>query len=324
MTRISRVAREAIAAIVLWRSGGLRARRLDEADQVLEHTPGGRSELAVTALLALCAACAVAFVVLFVAHPKTQLLGLALGVALALLAAALILAGKRLVPQETRSEERPIPHDRQAAQATAERMRSATEGITRRRLIGAAAGATGVTLAASIAIPVIALGPRIDDKLKRTPWRAGVRLVDEQGTPLQASAIGARGFVTAFPQGADLEDLGAPVIVVRVDPALLRLPADRHGWAPAGLLAYSKICTHAACAISLFRTPLDPSTGPGGPALVCPCHYSTFDVLDGGSVEFGPAGRPLPQLPLAIDGGGGLRAAGPLSGPIGPAWWGDA
>ncbi len=112
-------------------------------------------------------------------------------------------------------------------------------------------------------------------------------------------------------------------MVVRVDPATLRLPAERAGWAPQGILAYSKICTHAACAISLFRDPLSPSTESKGPALVCPCHYSTFDVLDGGSVEFGPAGRPLPQLPLTIDSAGVLRAAGPMSGPVGPSWWGD-
>jgi ubiquinol-cytochrome c reductase iron-sulfur subunit len=108
-----------------------------------------------------------------------------------------------------------------------------------------------------------------------------------------------------------------------VDPATLKLPATRAGWAPYGLLAYSKICTHAACAISLYRSPLSPSTQARGPALVCPCHYSTFDVLNGGEVEFGPAGRPLPQLPLSVDAAGVLRAAGPMSGAVGPSWWGD-
>ena len=115
--------------------------------------------------------------------------------------------------------------------------------------------------------------------------------------------------MTAFPQGADKDNLGSPVVVVRVDPATLQLPAERAVWAPQGILAYSKICTHAACAISLFRSPLSPTTQSRGPALICPCHYSTFDVLDGGSVEFGPAGRPLPQLPLQIDASGALTAA---------------
>ena len=46
------------------------------------------------------------------------------------------------------------------------------------------------------------------------------------------------------------------------------------------------------------------------PAFTCPCHYSTFAPGEGGKVLFGPAGRPLPQLPLMIDADGNLRAAG--------------
>jgi ubiquinol-cytochrome c reductase iron-sulfur subunit len=52
---------------------------------------------------------------------------------------------------------------------------------------------------------------------------------------------------------------------------------------------------------------------------VCPCHYSTFNVLDGGERIFGPAVRPLPQLPLRIE-NGALVAAGPLSGEVGASW----
>ena len=58
------------------------------------------------------------------------------------------------------------------------------------------------------------------------------------------------------------------------------------------------------------------------PGLVCPCHYSTFDPATGGTVVYGPAGRPLPQLPLMVDRRGNLRAAGNYSGPVGPSWWG--
>ena len=32
--------------------------------------------------------------------------------------------------------------------------------------------------------------------------------------------------------------------------------------------------------------------------LLCPCHQSTFDLADNGKVIFGPAARPLPQLPV--------------------------
>ena len=70
-----------------------------------------------------------------------------------------------------------------------------------------------------------------------------------------------------------------------------------------------------------FRTPKFAPTQPR-PALVCPCHYSTFDPARAGKVLFGPAGRALPQLPLMVDRRGVLRAAGNFSGPVGPSWWG--
>ncbi|HEY2630887.1 MAG TPA: Rieske (2Fe-2S) protein [Solirubrobacteraceae bacterium] len=316
---------KAIVMIVVWRCGGLRARRAQEEVDPSERRTGAPAwaEWAVVAVLLLVPLAGLAFVGLFVLDPNTQLLGLALGVTLALVAGALVLAGRWLVAQETKVEQRSRLADPEATRAVVEHAAEGVEGITRRRLLAGAAGVAGAGLAAAVAIPVVALGPGLEEQLRRTPWRAGRALVDEQGHQILAADIVQRGFLTAFPQGADQEDLGSPVVVVRVDPATLKLPAERAAWAPQGILAYSKICTHAACAISLFRDPLSLSTEPQGPALVCPCHYSTFDVLDGGSVEFGPAGRPLPQLPLRIDDAGALRAAGPMSGPVGPSWWGD-
>ena len=49
---------------------------------------------------------------------------------------------------------------------------------------------------------------------------------------------------------------------------------------------------------------------------------SPSGTLLAATVLFGPAGRPLPQLPLEVDSGGDLRAAGGFSGPVGPSWWG--
>ncbi len=295
---------------------------VDPRERHVGPAPGAERLLALLLLaVPIAGGC---FVALFVAHPNTQLLGLSLGLALALLAAALIVAGRFVVVQETKVEERPALAQPEEIGPTTELIRSGLEGITRRQMIAGSAVAAGVGLTASVAIPMVALGPRIDDDYSRTPWRRGRRLVDQEGTPWQASQIGAGSFETAFPEHSNEEDLGSPIVVVRVDPATLKLPAGREHWAPLGIVAYSKICTHAGCAISLYRSPLNPSTAPGGPALICPCHYSTFDVLDGAQVEFGPAGRALPQLPLMIDDEGYLRAGGPLSGPVGPSWWGDS
>lgn len=316
--------------LTLWRLGALR-RRTERAGEDEVEDPSRRqtgapvwAQRLVPALLALAALAGLGFVALFVLHPNTQLLGLCLGGALALLAGTLILAGRWLVPQETEVEERPFPGDPEAVAQVSAQARAGLDGITRRRLLASAAGVAGAGLTAAVVIPVVALGPGIEEQLSHTPWHAGRALVDDEGNPIMAADVNEGSFVTAFPRGADKENLGSPVVVVRVDPAALQLPAERASWAPQGILAYSKICTHAACAISLFRSPLSPTTQSRGPALVCPCHYSTFDVLDGGSVEFGPAGRPLPQLPLAIDGSGALTAGGPMSGPVGPSWWGDS
>ncbi len=317
---------QALVVFVLWRLGGLRGR----SEHHPEEDPSRRSagapawaERLVLGLLAAIPPAALGFVALFVLDPDTQLLGLTLAAVLALGAGALVIASRFLVPQETKVEQRPRLQDREAVREVEQDTQAGLEGITRRRLLIGAAGAAGAGVAAAVAIPVIALGPGIDDQLSRTPWHAGRALVDDQGRPIVGAEVNEGSFITAFPQDADKDDLGAPVVVVRVDPATLNLPPQRRGWAPYGLLAYSKICTHAACAISLYRSPLSPSTQARGPALVCPCHYSTFDVLNGGGVEFGPAGRPLPQLPLSLDASGVLRAAGPMSGPVGPSWFED-
>ena len=44
-------------------------------------------------------------------------------------------------------------------------------------------------------------------------------------------------------------------------------------------------------------------------------------VRPGGTVTYGPAGRPLPQLPLEVDTSGHLRSAGNFSARVGPSWW---
>ena len=169
-------------------------------------------------------------------------------------------------------------------------------------------------------VPVTALGPGLGDAPNETPWRRGRRLVTTDGNALRADAIEIGSFASALPEGADKRELGSPVVVVRVDPRTLELPRARRGWAPMGILAFSQICTHAGCAVTLFRYPVDEQLSKG-PALVCPCHYSTFDVRQAAKPVFGPAARALAQLPLAVAPDGTLVAAGPLSGSVGPAWW---
>ncbi|HEY5628804.1 MAG TPA: Rieske (2Fe-2S) protein, partial [Candidatus Limnocylindrales bacterium] len=70
---------------------------------------------------------------------------------------------------------------------------------------------------------------------------------------------------------------------------------------------------HAGCPVGLYRNVEH--------RLICPCHQSTFDVLSGAQPVFGPASRPLPQLPIRIDADGTVVALGDFSEPVGPAFW---
>jgi ubiquinol-cytochrome c reductase iron-sulfur subunit len=291
----------------------------DPRERTIPRDP--RAELAVAALLVAGGLLAGAFAVLVVVHPQTQLLGGLLAGGLACLGVALGIASRRLVVQEVDVSERHPPRAEDDAGLVAD-LRQGGEGITRRRVLVCAAGVACCGLAAGVAVPVSGLGPGLGDQPNRTPWRRGRRLVDARtGEPISADDLLVGSFQSALPAGASPEQLGAPLVVVRVEPRELRLPPERRGWAPEGLMAYSQICTHAACAVTLFRYPVDAQTSKG-PALVCPCHYSTFDVLRAAKPVFGPAVRALPQLPLAIAADRTLVAAGPLSGSVGPSYWG--
>jgi ubiquinol-cytochrome c reductase iron-sulfur subunit len=291
---------------------------------VAAATADPRAELAVIALLLAAALAGAAFVAVYAIDSipsQTQYLGLALGIALICLAAALLVTAKHLVVTEELEEEYPASHPEEQEELSQIVEESASR-FTRKKLLGGAAVVAGGALGAAFVAPVASFGPVLEShRLLETPWRRGRRLVREDNVPVKAADIEQGTFYTAFAEGASHDLIGSPLVVVRVDPRDLKLPRGRRGWAPRGIVAYSKVCTHAGCAIALYRKPKFPPTQ-DRPALVCPCHYSTFDPAAGGTVVFGPAGRDLPQLPLMIDPQGNLRAAGNFSGPPGPSWWG--
>ncbi len=280
-----------------------------------------RAETAVAVLLMLAALFGLGFTAVYVIlDANTQLLGVAIGGALILLAAAAIVAGKLVVPQETAVEERGALLDEHQTETVVEIIQAGGEGISRRVLLIGAGGVAGAAMVTAAATPLASLGPTLN-ALHQTPWARGIRLVDDQGTPYRAHDIQIGAFYTALPEHSDPEAFGAGLLVVRLPPDYIHLPAARRAWAPSGILAYSKICPHAGCAISLYRYPTYAPTSQQ-PAFTCPCHYSTFLPGEAGRVTFGPAGRSLPQLPLMIDSDGYLRAAGPFHEDIGPSWWG--
>jgi len=152
---------------------------------------------------------------------------------------------------------------------------------------------------------------------RNTVWKKGMRVVvDVTGEPIKPSDLRVGDLVNAEPAAFfETDDEGKPlfhgtellqakskaaVIVVRMRPESIRPAKGRENWGIDGILAYSKICTHVGCPISLWEQQTH--------HLLCPCHQSTFDLADNGKVVFGPAHRPLPQLPLALDSEGYLIA----------------
>ena len=302
--------------------------RQSEENQPERIVPAGRperrAETVVLILLGIAVLWAAGFVVTYAEFsPRrlpNELLGICLGMSLLFVAAALTVVAKRLVVTEEIEGDYPEEHPKEQSEV-AQIIHESGSRFTRKRLLIGAGAATATALGVAAATPALSLGPIWDTApLDRTPWRRGRRLVDETGRPYRADEIETETFYTAFPEGADKEELAASVVVVRLAQSAIHLPEGRTGWAPDGILAYSKICTHAGCAIALYRKPTFPVVEPE-PALVCPCHYSTFNPATGASVTYGPAGRPLPQLPLMIDRAGFLRAGGNFSSRVGPAWW---
>lgn len=184
-------------------------------------------------------------------------------------------------------------------------------GITRRLfLIGglfSAIGALGLGLIA----PLFSLGPLPGRDFFVTPWKKGLRLIRDNGQLVHPSDLEVGGILTVFPEG-HAGEADAATVLIRLDPGQLQPPTSLSG-APDGFVAYSKLCTHAGCPVGLYRA--------SQAQLICPCHQSTFDVARGAVPIFGPAGRPLPQLPIAIQTDGTFVATGPFPRPVGPSFW---
>jgi ubiquinol-cytochrome c reductase iron-sulfur subunit len=286
--------------------------------------PDRRAENWVLACLGIATLFACGFIIGYAMFSPLALpneyLGATLGLCFVFIGIALTIVAKRLVVTEEIEEEYPSASPQKQSEV-AQIIHESGSRFTRKKLLLGAAGVTGGALGLAAIAPVLSLGPLWDTTpLDLSPWRRGIRLVDDTGTPMLADQVYERSFYTAFPEGANPNDQGSSLVVLRLDPSKIHLPAGRRDWTPDGIIAYSKICTHAGCAVALYRKPTFGEIEPQ-PALVCPCHYSTFDPFTGGQVLFGPAGRPLPQLPLEIDSAGYLRAAGNFSGRVGPGWW---
>ncbi|MGH2725159.1 MAG: Rieske 2Fe-2S domain-containing protein [Actinomycetota bacterium] len=251
--------------------------------------------------------------VTYILGGQTQVEGALLAVALGGLGFGLILWGKRLLRPDQITEARhlgPSPEpEREAAEDALDR---GGADITRRRfLVRLLVGALGALGFAAL-FPIRSLGPGPGRTLFRTQWRPGAALVGEDGAAVTLDTLEVGSVITVFPEG-HVGSADSQTLLIRVEPGSLDLPPDRLVGAPEGYVAYSKVCTHAGCPVGLYLAQTQ--------ELLCPCHQSTFDVLRGAEPVFGPAARPLPQLPLEVGEDGRLVAGGDFPEPIGPAFW---
>ena len=171
-----------------------------------------------------------------------------------------------------------------------------------------------------VVAPVVLLrdmGPLPGTSLRHTVWRRGTRLMqDVTYTPIKPGDFtDPGGMITVIPEGYEDDDdalAKAATILIKFGPGELQPPTVLN-WTVDGIVAYSKICTHVGCPVSLYEQTTH--------HILCPCHQSTFNAPKGAQVIFGPAARPLPQLPIMTNSQGYLVAQSDYHEPVGPSFW---
>jgi ubiquinol-cytochrome c reductase iron-sulfur subunit len=285
-----------------------------ERDGLVEpHGAASRSDQVTAGMFLVAALAGIGLLVVYVTGGQPQLEGGLLAIALGGIGAGLVRWSHGLTGKEPAIEERAeLPSAVEPRREFMATLETGGRRLTRRRLLLGSLTAAGASLLAALLLPVRSLGPAPGRTLFTTPWREGKRLVTAGGEPVVAADLEVGNVLTVFPE-EDVHAEDAATLLIRVEPERLELSDEGMDATHEGLVAYSKICTHVGCPVGLYRE----STH----ELVCPCHQSTFAVLQGAEPVFGPATRPLPQLPIGVDDEGYVVALGDYPEPIGPGFW---
>jgi ubiquinol-cytochrome c reductase iron-sulfur subunit len=223
---------------------------------------------------------------------------------------------------ETAAERHPIEADPETkAQVLADFAQGAKESqFGRRKLIRNTMFGALAMVPLSGVVLLRDLGPLPEDKLRHTLWTKGTLIINQNtNKPLRPEDVAIGSLTFAVPEGleetqADYQEqiAKAALMIVRIAPDNIKDKRERE-WAHQGIVAFSKICTHVGCPISLYEQQTH--------HVLCPCHQSTFDLSDGARVIFGPAGHALPQLRISVNDQGYLEALGDFEVPVGPSFW---
>ncbi|MYS25187.1 ubiquinol-cytochrome c reductase iron-sulfur subunit [Streptomyces sp. DvalAA-14] len=308
-------------------------RRQDIDDRAAKH-----SERVVAGLFTLSMLGTLGFIASFVIFPVDKIvfifpfghvsalnfsLGLTLAVALFGIGAGAVHWARTLMSDEEVADER---HRVDADDELRENVRqqwitgAKESGFGRRKLIRTTMfGALSLVPLSGLLI-LRDLGPLPEGKLDHTLWAKGKVLINTNTMePLKPEDVAVGSLTFAQPQGLEESDedfqeqiAKAALMIVRLKPQDIKDKREAD-WGHEGIVAFSKICTHVGCPISLYEQQTH--------HVLCPCHQSTFDLSDGARVLFGPAGHPLPQLRISVNGEGNLIALGDFDAPVGPAFW---
>jgi ubiquinol-cytochrome c reductase iron-sulfur subunit len=285
-----------------------------EGDSVLTRR-GVRVELASAASFVVAMLASIALAVVYWQGGQPQAEGVLLALALGGIGVGIVLWAKHFMPDDEVTEERgPLVSGEADVAAFTADFAAGQSSLTSRRVLVATAGGACAALGVAVLFPIRSLGPRPGRGLKETPYRnAPIRVVTNEGEALRPEDLPVDGFVTVWPEGhTDAADASTLLIHFRDSQDFQPAPG-REDWTVENIVAYSKLCTHVGCPVGLYQAELG--------LLLCPCHQSTFDVLEHARPIFGPAARSLPQLPLGTDSQGYLIATADFSGPVGPGFW---
>ncbi|WP_030671266.1 cytochrome bc1 complex Rieske iron-sulfur subunit [Streptomyces cellulosae] len=306
--------------------------------QDIDERAARRSERAVALLFTVSMLATVGFIASYVTIPHERAvyvfpighvnalnfaLGLTLGVALFTIGAGAVHWARTLMSDVEIADER---HPIEAApEVKAKVMADFRDGakesaLGRRKLIRNTMFGALALFPLSGVMLLRDLGPLPGTKLRHTMWRKGLLLVNmNTNEPLRASDVAVGSLTFAKPEGLEEHDedfqteiAKAALMIVRIQPDNIKDKRELE-WSHEGIVAYSKICTHVGCPISLYEQQTH--------HVLCPCHQSTFDLSDGARVIFGPAGHALPQLRIGVNDDGYLEALGDFEEPVGPAFW---
>jgi ubiquinol-cytochrome c reductase iron-sulfur subunit len=318
-----------------------------------------RAERQVAGWFIIAALSGLAFIVAFIAWPweykapgeeggflyslYTPVIGFTFGLAVFAVGMGVIAYSKKLLPEDLTIQQRHDGRSQEIDRYTAAARLVQTgrqSGITRRKMIYRSVGAAGGIL--GVGVLVAAFGGLIknpwkegpDSPLLKTGWFSPdgerVYMRRDTGEPdsvalVKAGDLAPGSMETVYPfKESERNDPDAlaealvssdsPVMLINLRPNVSVIKrAGQEDFNYGTLFAYSKICSHMGCPTSLYEDQTN--------RILCPCHQSQFQANEYAKPVFGPAARPLAQLPIAVDDQGYLYARSDFIEPVGPGFW---